>query len=77
MPLATARPPGSETVMAEEAETIYVAVTDGAMFYSLPLTVTPAVKGRVASRDEAEPKISGTGTQLILLGWRLQRPRWS
>ena len=56
--------------MAEETETIYVAVTYRSMFYSLPLTVTPAVKDRVTSRDVADPNISGTGTQLILLDWR-------
>ena len=50
--------------MADEFEAIYVAATDGVMFYGLRLAVTPEMKARVNSRDEANPIIEGTGTQL-------------
>ena len=50
--------------MAEETEAIYIAATDGEMFYGLRLAVTPAVKAKVVSRDAMDSIFEGTGTQI-------------
>ncbi len=47
-----------------ESEAIRCLVTDGTVFYSLRLAVTPETKARVQNRDLAHPIIEGTALQI-------------
>ena len=50
--------------MANETEHLYVLADNGQTYFSLRLSVTPAMKARVVAREASEELVSGMATSL-------------